>query len=407
MSSIVERLLREDAAAMIPADSKFGIAELRHVVEMLLDHYSGVSWVQEFERRFAERMGVRHAIACNSGTSGLHAALYAAGVGKDDEVIMPALTVVMDAYAAIHLGAIPVFADVNEDTHVISVEDVARKITPRTKAIVTVSWEGLSCDMDPIMEMARARGIKVIDDSARTVLGRYKGRLAGTIADLSVFSLEAKKHLTSGGEGGVIVSDDAALAERARKFAGIGYRHLTADAGRTHLAIDVVQDPAYRRFDTIGLNYRMNDVSAAVGLGQLERVDEIVHKRKLVGQMFLDATAGSSLLIPQRTPAGYEHAYYTFSADYRGEKTNNTTWKQFYKKYKEMGGDGFYGAVAIPYLEPSLIGKTYGNCTYGAGLCPVAEALQQRVMCFKTNYRDLGVARAKVDVLSNLISSYR
>ena len=406
MSELVDHLLNADVKNMISENTKFGLPELRNTIEMLIAHESGISWVNEFEQRFAKRMGVGHAIACNSGTSGLHAALYAAGVGEGDEVIIPALTVIMDAYAAIHLGATPVFADVDEKTHVISVEDIARKITPRTKAIITVSWEGLSCDMDPIMEMARERGITVIDDSARTVLGYYKGRMAGTIADISVFSFEAKKHLTSGGEGGMIVTDNPKLAELARKFAGIGYRHLTADAGRTHLAIDVVQDPTYKRFDTIGLNYRMNDVSAAVGLGQLERAEEIVRRRKDVGQMFLEAVSGCDWFIPQKTPVDYEHAYYTFSADYRGDVAHGTSWKEFYHQYKEMGGDGFYGAVVIPYLEPALKGKVLGRVKMEAGLCPVAEGLQQRVMCFKTNYRDLDDARKKVELLSELISSF-
>ena len=212
MNDIINQILSSHIAEAIPSDSKFRLPELRYVMEMLLNHDAGTSWVTEFEQRFAKRMGVAHAIACNSGTSGIHAALFAAGVGDGDEVIMPALTVIMDAYAAIHLGATPVFVDVDEKTHVISVEDIARKITPRTKAIITVSWEGLSCDMDPIMELAKGKGIKVIDDSARTVLGRYKGRLAGTIADLSVFSFEAKKHITCGGEGGIclLYTSDAA-----------------------------------------------------------------------------------------------------------------------------------------------------------------------------------------------------
>lgn len=402
----MERLLNKDTNGIIPADSKFGLPELHNVMEMLLAHESGISWVNEFEQKFAKRMGVSHAIACNSGTSGLHAALYAAGVREGDEVLIPALTVIMDAYAAIHLGAIPVFVDVDEETHVISVEDIARKITPRTKAIITVSWEGLSCDMHPIMNLAQENGIKVIDDSARTVLGYYKGRLAGTIADISVFSFEAKKHLTSGGEGGMIVTNDSELAEQARKFAGIGYRHLTADAGRTHLAIDTVQDPAYKRFDTIGLNYRMNDISAAVGLGQLERIDEIIQRRKDVGKMFVEAVKDCDWIIPQRTPDGYEHAYYTFSADYRGDEVHGTTWKEFYHQYKAMGGDGFYGAVAIPYLEPALKDKIIGGVKMEQGLCPVAEGLQQRVMCFKTNYRSLDDAKVKVNLLSKLIAKF-
>ena len=404
MSDLINQFLDVGLLNDIPPESKFGSPELRNVVEMLLAHESGVSWVNKFEQIFAHRMGVKHAIACNSGTSGLHAALFAAGVGDGDEVIVPALTVIMDAYAVIHLGAIPIFADVYEDTHLISVEEIERKITPRTKAIVTVSWEGLSCDMDPIMEQARARGIKVIDDSARTVLGVYKGRIAGTIADLSVFSFEAKKHLTAGGEGGMIVSNDPELAMRARKFAGIGYRHLTADAGRTHLAIDTVQDPDYKRFDVVGLNYRMNDVSAAVGLGQLERIDEIVQRRKNIGQMYLEATSGYDWFIPQYTPDNCEHAYYTYSVDYRGESAHGITWKEFYHQYKSMGGDGFYGVVAIPYLEPALIGRVFGEIKLEPGICPVAEGLQKRVMCFKTNYRDQDDARTKIDLLARLIS---
>jgi len=391
---------------IIPSDSKYGMPELHHVVNMLLDHDSGVDWATEFEERFAERIGVKYAIACNSGTSGLHAALYAAGVEKGDEVIIPALNVIMGVYGVLALGGIPVFTDVYKDTHLISTEEIEEKITKKTKVILTCSWEGLSCDMDPIMDLARNHGIKVVDDSARTILCKYKGRHAGTIADLGVFSLESKKHLTSGGEGGVIVSDNANLAQRARKFAGIGYGHLTAAAGRTHLGIDKVQDPDYKRFDTIGLNYRMNDVSAAVALGQLDRIDQIVNRRKEIGQMFLEATADVDWFIPQHTPEGFEHAYYTFSADYRGEESHGISWKSFYKQYKEIGGDGFYGAVAIPYLEPSLIGKTYGDIKFESGLCPVAEGLQKRMMCFKTNYRDLDLAKIKVGLLAELISKF-
>ena len=404
MDNELNKIVKRSFESLVTDDSKFGMPELRYVINMLLGHDSGIDWATEFEERFAGCIGVKYAIACNSGTSGLHAALYAAGVDKGDEVIIPALNVIMGVYGVLALGGIPVFADVNENTHLISVEEIEAKITKKTKVILTCSWEGLSCDMDPIMHLARNHGIKVVDDSARTILGTYKGRQAGTIADLSVFSLESKKHLTAGSEGGVIVSDNADLAQRARKFAGIGYRHLSADAGRTHLGIDKVQDPGYKRFDTIGLNYRMNDVSAAVALGQLDRIDEIVNRRKDIGQMFLQATADVDWFIPQRTPEGYEHAYYTFSVDYRGEEAHGTSWKSFYKQYKEMGGDGFYGAVAIPYLEPSLLGETYGDIKFRSGLCPVAEGLQQRVMCFKTNYRALDIARTKVDLLAELIS---
>jgi perosamine synthetase len=361
-------------------------------------------WVQRFEESFAAKVGAQYAIAVNSGTSGLHAALYAAGVGPGDEVIQPAMTVVMDAYATIHLGGIPVFADIVPETQHIDPYDIVNKITDRTKAIMTVSWQGLPVDIDPILEIARKHNLVVVDDSAQTMMGRYKGKIAGANAHIGVYSFENKKHLTTGSEGGMIVTSDPELATRARKFGGIGYKHMTATAGRTHLALSTVQDPAYERFDTIGLNYRMNAISAAIGLAQLERVDHIVARRQACGQMFLDAIAGCDWMVPQAVMADTEHTYYTFAVDYLGEAKRGVKWKEFYNRYKDMGGDGFYGHVVIPYLESSLRGKEFGEHRMENGLCPKAEALQRRVMQFKTNYRNLGEARQKTELLSKLIN---
>lgn len=360
-------------------------------------------WVQRFEEAFAAKVGAKYAIAVNSGTSGLHAALYAAGIGPGDEVIQPAMTVVMDAYATIHLGGIPVFADIVAETQHIDPVDIARKITPQTKAIITVSWQGLPVDMDPIMELAQKHNLVVIDDSAQTMMGRYKGKISGTNTHIGVYSFENKKHLTTGSEGGMIVTSDPELATRARKFAGIGYKHMTATAGRTHLALSTVQDPAYERFDTIGLNYRMNAISAAVGMAQLERVEHIVARRQACARLFHDAISGCRWLIPQAVMAGVEHSYYTFAVDYRGESERGVKWKEFYNRYMELGGDGFYGCVVTPYLEVSLRDKVFGGLRMEAGLCPVAEALQLRLMQFKTNYRDLGLVQKKAELLSRLI----
>lgn len=386
---------------------KYNGKEVENVLRVLdteNEEWGNYPWVQKFEEAFAEKVGAKYAIAVNSGTSGLHAALFAAGIGPGDEVIQPALTVIMDAYATIHLGGIPVFADINPDTFNIDPEDIARKITPRTKAIITVSWYGLPVDMDPIMALAKKHNLIVIDDSAETMMARYKNQISGANAHIGVFSFEQKKHLTTGSEGGMIVSNDEKLATQARKFAGIGYKHMTASAGRTHLAMSSIQNPEYERFDTIGLNYRMNAVSAAIGLAQLERADHIVARRQACGEMFYKAVKGCSWMVPQARPAGYEHSYYTFGVDYRGATERGVPWKEFYNRYKEMGGDGFYGNVMIPYLEPALRGKKFGGVEMQKGLCPVAEDKQSRMMAFKTNYRDLSDARRKAEILSNLIN---
>lgn len=361
------------------------------------------SWPQRLEEAFCEATRAKYAVACNSGTSGLHMALFAAGVGPGDEVISPALTVVMDAYATIHLGATPVFADVDSDTFNISARTIADKITPRTRAILVVSLEGLPVDMDPVMALAKEHDLMVIEDSAQTLLGRDNGRMAGTIGHLGVYSFENKKHMTCGSEGGMVVSNDADLATRARKFGGIGYKHMTARAGRTHLALSTVQDPAYERFDTIGLNYRMNEISAAVGLAQLERIEEKVGRRQAVARLFMEATKDCPWMIPQVTPDGFENSYYTFAVKYMGGERHGVSWKEFYNRYTDAGGDGFYGACMIPYLEPALRDATINGVTFAKGSCPVAEDLQSRIMQFKTNYRDLDAAAAKTHILGRLI----
>ena len=363
------------------------------------------SWTQRFEDEFCETLGVKYAIACNSGTSGLHAALMAAGVGEGDEVISPALTVVMDAYAIIHVGATPVFADVNPETQTIDPEDIKKKITPKTKAIITVSLQGLPVDIDPIMEIAKDNNLIVIEDSAQTMMGVYKGGIAGTLGHIGVFSFENKKHMTCGSEGGMIVSNDEGLAQRARKFAGIGYKHMTAKAGRTSLAMSTVQDPAYERFDTIGLNYRMNEVSAAIGLAQFERIELLVSRRRAVAKMFDEAIKGCKWLVKQAIPEGYVHSYYSYAVIYYGDETVGLLWKDFYNRYIEMGGDGFYSACKIPYLEPIFKKIEVNGVKYKEGLCPIAEKLQTQIMQFKTNYRNLDIAKRKADILADFINN--
>ena len=385
---------------------KYNGKEMEYVLRMLdteTPENKAFPWVQKFEQVFAEKVGSKYAIAVNSGTSGLHAALFAAGVGPGDEVIQPPLNVVMDAYVTIHLGATPVFAEINPDTWNIDAKTIEAKITPKTKAIIVVSLYGLPVDIDPVMELAKKHKITVIDDSAETLLSRYKGAVAGTKGHIGVFSFEKSKHITSGNEGGMMVTDDERLATLSRKFAGIGYKTLTATAGRTSLASSVYQDPTYERFDTIGLNYRMNAVTAAVGLAQLERADHLVERRRAIGNMFLEAVRGCSWMKTQVIPAHSTHTYFTFGVQYLGEKAKGIKWKEFYNRYKEMGGDGFYAAWIAPYLEPSLRGRTMGNQKFDRGLCPIGEEVQSRIMAFKTNYRDMGIARVKVDILAKLI----
>jgi perosamine synthetase len=365
----------------------------------------GFPWVTEFEDKFCELSGAKYSIAVNSATSGLHAALVAAGVGPGDEVIQPGLTVVMNAFVTLEVGAVPVFADINPATWNIDVETIRSKITSKTKAIMGVSLFGLPLDIDPIMTLAKENDLIVIDDSAETICGSYKGRFAGTHADIGVYSFENKKHMSSGSEGGMVITSNSSIAEKVRKFAGIGYKNLTASAGRTSLASSEFQNPNYQRHDVLGLNYRMNVVSAAVGLAQLERIEHLVQRRICIGEMFNRAIEGCAWLEPQSKMDTANHTYYTWGVLYDGERVKNISWEDFYTRYAKLGGNGFYAAWVNPYLEPALRGKRSGAVEFEPGLCPIAEDYQKKIMLFKTNYRNLSEARRDVKYLGELISS--
>ena len=385
---------------------KFNGNELNYILQALdseSQETKKISWVQKFEEAFAKRLEVNYAIAVNTATSGLHAALFAAGVKEDDEVIQPSKTVVMDSYVTMHLGAIPVFVDIDPTTWNISAKEIEKKITSKTKAIIVVSLYGLPVDIDPIMKLAKKHKITVIDDSAETMVSKYKKKFAGTHAHIGVYSFEKSKHMTSGSEGGMIVTNDKNLAVLARKFAGIGYKGLSASAGRTSLASSIYQDPDYERFDLIGLNYRMNQITAAVGLAQFERIELLVGRRRKIGQMFLDAIKNCKWLLSQEIPNYMDHSYFTFGVRYLGEESKGVKWKEFYNLYKKMGGDGFYACWKPPYLEPSLYGKKLGNQIFKEGLCPIAEKYQKTIMVFKTNYRNLDEAKKQTMILTKLI----
>ncbi|KPJ57013.1 hypothetical protein AMJ49_03145 [Parcubacteria bacterium DG_74_2] len=391
--------------------------ELKYVKEVLasdMKSATGGSWNKRLETMFAQKFSVKYAIAHNSGTSALHSCLSAAGIGPGDEVISPALTVIMNTLATLYQNAIPVYADIDPETFNIDPKDIERKITSKTKAIFTVSLYGLPPDMDSIMEIAKKHNLIVIEDNAECYLSKYKGRLAGTIGHMSIFSFESSKHL-SVGEGGIVITNNEKLAERVRKCGGIGYKNLRAEEGRVKLNEEIFQDPNYKRHDYLGWNYRMPEICAAVAVAQLERLEELVERRRQIAKFYQKAIEGCSWMIPQKVPVGFTHSYWTYAVKYEGEKTIGVPWKEFYRTYKEMGGDGFYAAWNVPYLEPIMSeGYYYGKGShytgpkikYKKGLCPVAESIQPKIMQFKTNYRDLELAKKKTEALRKTIEKF-
>jgi len=363
------------------------------------------------ERRFAETFGASYAVSFVNGTATMHAALSAAGVGPGDEVIVPPLTMASTAFSVLHAHALPIFADVDPQTWTLDPEAVRRAITPRTKAIIPVALYGLSPDMDPIMDIARQSNITVIEDSAECVLGSYKGRTVGTIGHAGSFSFQSSKHMTSG-EGGMVVTNSNDYATAIRRFSSLGYSAVGSSAGK--ITREIIQDPDYERHASIGWNYRMGDLNAAVALAQTERLHELVELRCRVAALFESARDNCPWLVPQKVPSDYRHVYWSWVVKLNNE--GGFGWHEFRRRYVEFGGDSIYAAWQLTYREPAFMGREFERYvnplegewpqSYEVGLCPVAESLQSNLFQFKTNYYDFNIAERKAEALAKTIAYF-
>jgi perosamine synthetase len=271
-----------------------GGRELEYVTKAVSGGWisSSGSYVAEFEREFAKYLGVPCAVTTTSGTTALHLALVAAGIGPGDEVIIPAFTMIASAFAVCYTGAKPVFVDADAASWNIDHRLVKAKISPKTRAILPVHIYGHSCDMDALQRIAAAHDLLVIEDAAEAIGSRYKGRLCGSIGDLSCFSFFANKLITTG-EGGMVVARDERFVERLRSFKNLCF---PLDGSRRYIHED------------IGFNYRMPNVLAAIGLAQLERADFYLECRRA------NAVRYNALLAGQRGITSPPEAPWTISS---------------------------------------------------------------------------------------------
>ena len=336
---------------------------------------------EKLETKFAKLHNKKFAISANSGTSTLHMALKAFGVGAGDEVIIPALTVAMPGFAVWQCGAIPVFADVFKDTFLLNSNDVEKKINSKTKAIMPVHMYGNMCDMESIMKLANIHNLFVLEDCAESLYASNdKGQKAGTIGHVGSWSFENSKHLSTG-DGGIVATDDEKLATIMRQFGGVGFKNITAKTGKVRISRDQFQDPKYERHNMLAYNYRLPELCAAVGLAQCERLDFFVDLRETMGLAYLETMNDSDLFLPQKTEDGFRNTYWTFAARFLGNKYD-ISWFDFRKKYIENGGDGIYSAHQTVNNEPC-----FKNPKLGRGDVPVAQILQQELMLFTTNQK--------------------
>ncbi len=362
-----------------------------------------------FEQAFAEKCGAKYAITFNSGTGTMHAGLAALDVNAGDEVIVPPLTVIANISVIFAQNAIPVFADIDPETFNVDPEDIKRKITNKTKCIMPVSLYGLSADLDPIMRIAKENNIGVINDAAEAHGTTYKGKKIAEIADITSFSTENSKHITTG-DGGVVVTNNPEYATLMRKFGSLGYAVMQSNTGKI-MNKDIFQDPGYKRHDTLGLNYRMPEIAAAIGLAQTERYEYFIDLRIKIAEMYHKAIENCDFIIPQKIPEGYNNTYWTFTVKYEHE---SISWKTFRKKFVDLGGDGIYAAWSLSYIETIMASEIYkkrapeyfNHLTYPIGTCPIAESIQPKIMQFVTNYGTLEEAKIQTEILEKTIKYF-
>lgn len=300
---------------------------------------------RDFEGEFAGSCGTRHAIAVANGTVALELALRAAGIGPGDEVIVPSRTFIASASCAVAVGATPVVVDVDRDSQTLTPETIEVALTPKTRAVICVHLAGWPCDMDPIVELARPRGIKVVEDCAQAHGGAYKGRAVGGLGDVAAFSFCQDKIMTTAGEGGMITTDDAGLWERAWSYKDHG-KQLSALAPRD-------QASGFRWLhDSFGTNARMTEIQAAIGRLQLGKLPQWRERRASNAAILAERLGGHPALRVAVPDTTIRHAHYKFYAFLRPEHlAEGWTRDRIVQAVAAEGVPCFSGACPEIYLE--------------------------------------------------------
>jgi perosamine synthetase len=350
--------------------------ERKYVLEALDSGWisSNGAYIERFEQSFADYLGVRHAMTCCNGTAAVHLALMAVGVGPGDEVIVPTFTFVATANAVIYTGAVPVFVDCDPETWNLDPARIESLITPRTKVIVTVPLYGHPCDMDPIREIAIRYGLRVVEDAAEALGAAYKGKRCGTLGDIATFSLYGNKTITTG-EGGIVVTDDDDLAARVRLLKGQG------------------MDPNQRYwFLVLGFNYRMTNIQAAIGLAQLERIDEFLAKRRQVAAWYKEALTGIEWIALPIVRDYAEHGWWMFSVLIDDDGSM--------KRDDVIAALSVEGVDTRPFFYPIHTLPMYANCQTE---CPVAEHIAARGINLPTF---VGLTEENVNYIARALATY-
>src|SRR5574341_1973334 len=363
---MTERKRRSDF--LIFGSPAIGEEEIAEVVATLRSGWLGTGpRVQRFEEDFRAYVGCDHAVALNSCTAGLHLALEVLGIGAGDEVITSPLTFSATANVIIHVGATPVFADVDPRTMNLDPEAVAQAVTSRTKAIMPVHLAGRPCDMDEILQVARRRNLWVIEDAAHAIGGRFRGRAVGTIGDLTVFSFYVTKNLVTG-EGGMLTTESVAWADEIRIRALHG---ISKDAWKRY------SSEGFQPYDTLfpGYKYNMMDIQAALGIHQLARLEANLAVREHHWQRYDQAFAHQPLLTtPAPADPRARHARHLYTILLDTDRAGMSRNEFIVRLKAENIGTGIH---FTPLHLHSFYAKTFG---FTRGQLPAAEVIGERTV---------------------------
>jgi perosamine synthetase len=320
--------------------------------------------VKEFEADVAAKVGAKYAVAVSNGTAALHCAAYAAGVEPGDEVIVASMTFAASSNAILYLGATVVFADVNAESMLIDLEDVKRKITPKTKCIVAVDMCGQPCDYEELNAIGKEHNIKVIADSSHSLGATYKGKNVGTLTDLSTLSFHPVKNITTG-EGGMVTTDDEELYKRALMFRQHG---ITRDhKERTEMGSH------YYEMQCLGFNYRLTDIQCALGINQLKKLEDFISRRQAISARYHNAFTGEEGLVPVIECPDRTNAHHIFVIRLKLDNLTKTRDEVFAALQKEGIG------VNVHYL-PVHMHPHYRKLGFVEGSLPVVEAMYNEII---------------------------
>ncbi len=335
------------------------------------EQFLGGKKIKQFEREFAERFGIKYAVAFNSATAGLHAAIVACGVKAGEEVIVPPYTFTSTATCALMHNAIPVFVDIDPDIFCLDPAQIEKAITPRTRAIIPVHLFGNAADMDGIVTIAEKYSLRVIEDCAQAPGATYRGRFIGTMGSCGVFSFQETKNVMTA-EGGMLITGNEEIAEIARMVRNHGEVILESQKERTY------------RSDILGWNYRMTELEAALGIAQLRKLDELNQKRIELADYLSERLTGIDGLTPPIIRRWVKHVYYAYPLKYDEVKVGIP--RELFVKALAAEGIPFGAGYVRPlYLNPiyherkPFIYDYFGkNISYDKGICPITERLHER-----------------------------